>query len=78
MSDGIIHDFAGPYFVEVDNLSFGETHKYDFTLFWGRIILNFCVCFRYVALDVAETERWDQSVIKADRIYEKMMHNICW
>ena len=27
MSDGIIHDFAGPYFVSVDDLAFGETHK---------------------------------------------------
>ena len=27
MSNGIIHDFAGPYYIEVDNLSFGETHK---------------------------------------------------
>jgi hypothetical protein len=27
MSNGVIHDFAGPYFIEIDNLSFGETHK---------------------------------------------------
>jgi hypothetical protein len=27
MSDGIIHDFAGPYYVSVDDLAFGETHK---------------------------------------------------
>ena len=28
MSNGIIHDFAGPYTVTVDDLAFGETHKY--------------------------------------------------
>lgn len=28
MSDGIIHDFAGPYFIGIDDLAFGECHKY--------------------------------------------------
>jgi transmembrane protein 222 len=27
MSDGIIHDFAGPYYIQIDDLSFGKTHK---------------------------------------------------
>lgn len=27
MSDGVIHDFAGPYTISVDDLAFGETHK---------------------------------------------------
>lgn len=27
MSDGIIHDFAGPYFISIDDLAFGEAHK---------------------------------------------------
>ena len=26
-SDGVIHDFAGPYFIGIDELAFGETHK---------------------------------------------------
>lgn len=26
-SDGVIHDFAGPYYVSIDDLAFGETHK---------------------------------------------------
>ena len=28
MSNGVIHDFAGPYTVTIDDLAFGETHKY--------------------------------------------------
>ena len=28
MSDGVIHDFAGPYTITIDDLAFGETHKY--------------------------------------------------
>lgn len=27
MSNGVIHDFAGPYYISVDDLAFGETHK---------------------------------------------------
>mmetsp|Transcript_31967 Transcript_31967/g.48936 ORF Transcript_31967/g.48936 Transcript_31967/m.48936 type:complete len:140 (-) Transcript_31967:22-441(-) len=27
-SRGILHDFAGPYTISIDDLSFGETHKY--------------------------------------------------
>lgn len=28
MADGVLHDFAGPYTITVDDLAFGETHKY--------------------------------------------------
>ena len=27
-SSGIIHDFSGPYQITIDELAFGETHKY--------------------------------------------------
>ena len=27
-SKGVIHDFAGPYYISVDDFAFGETHKY--------------------------------------------------
>ena len=27
-SKGVLHDFAGPYYVSIDDLAFGETHKY--------------------------------------------------
>jgi len=27
-SEGVIHDFAGPYYVSVDNFAFGDPHKY--------------------------------------------------
>lgn len=26
-SDGIIHDFSGPYQITIDDFAFGETHK---------------------------------------------------
>ena len=27
-ADGIIYDFAGPYYISKDDFAFGETHKY--------------------------------------------------
>ena len=27
-TDGIIYDFAGPYYISEDDFAFGETHKY--------------------------------------------------
>ena len=27
-TDGIIYDFAGPYYISKDDFAFGETHKY--------------------------------------------------
>jgi len=27
-SRGVTHDFAGPYYISIDDLAFGETHKY--------------------------------------------------
>lgn len=27
-SDGVVHDFAGPYYVAVDNFAFGQPLKY--------------------------------------------------
>ena len=41
-------------------------------------ILKRLMKFRYVQLNVQEPARWDESIEKADTIYEKMMHNICW
>jgi transmembrane protein 222 len=58
LSDGVIHDFAGPYTITIDDLAFGETHK-------------------YVPLDIKDPVTYDRSVIKADKIYSEMMHNIC-
>jgi hypothetical protein len=57
MSNGVIHDFAGPYTITIDDLAFGETHK-------------------YVPLDIADAIKYDQSVAKADKVYEGMNHNI--
>ena len=54
---GLIHDFAGPYTVSVDDFAFGETHK-------------------YIVLEGIDRERWDQDLVKADKVYRGRMHNL--
>ena len=59
-SRGVTHDFAGPYYVSIDDLAFGETYK-------------------YVTLDLegVTEQEYDEAIKKADRVYERRMHNIC-
>ena len=59
-SEGLIHDFAGPYTVNIDDMAFGNPTK-------------------YVPLDIlpSDSEKWDESLVQADRRYRQMMHNLC-
>ncbi|CAH1978316.1 unnamed protein product [Acanthoscelides obtectus] len=62
MSNGVIRDFAGPYFVSEDNMAFGRPTKY-----WqlqpprarGGVV------------------GWDAAVTEASDIYKGRMHNLC-
>ena len=60
-SKGVIHDFAGPYYVSVDDLAFGETMKY----------------VTLTHLDGVTPEQYDEAIKRADSVYQKRMHNIC-
>ena len=60
-SKGVIHDFAGPYYVSIDDLAFGETHKY----------------VTLTHLDGVTPEQYDDAIRRADNVYQKRMHNIC-
>ena len=61
-SRGVLHDFAGPYTVTIDDLAFGETHKF----------------VRLVDLEKegVTPEQFDQALKQADICYRKRMHNI--
>ena len=59
-SRGIIHDFAGPYYVSLDDFAFGETHKY--------VVLTH--------LEGVSAQEFDEAIRQADVIYRKRMHNI--
>lgn len=63
LSNGVIRDFAGPYFVSEDNMAFGNPTRY----------LQLDV--RKVAGGVSE---WDESITKASIVYGTRMHNLCW
>ena len=65
-SQGRIHDFAGPYFVGVDNMAFGRPTRY--------LVLD----TKRIADTRSSTgaEAWDDSVDVADAVYGKRMHNL--
>ena len=60
-SNGVIRDFAGPYYVSEDSMAFGKP---------TRIL-------RLDPSKVKSGESFDQSISKASEIYSKRMHNIC-
>ena len=59
-SQGVIHDFAGPYYVSYDDFAFGETHKY--------VVLD--------GLEGVTPEQFDKAIKDANVTYRKRMHNI--
>ena len=61
MKDGVIHDFAGPYTVGIDEMAFGEPTKY--------VQLD-------PELALVGSKKWNESVEKADETYSQMMHNL--
>lgn len=63
LSNGVIRDFAGPYFVSEDNMAFGRPTRY--------LILD----SRKVNGGAME---WDEAVSKASIVYGTRMHNLFW
>ncbi|XP_037915901.1 transmembrane protein 222 [Hermetia illucens] len=61
MSNGVIRDFAGPYFVSEDDMAFGNPTRY--------LILD------PYRVEGGLTE-WDESVSKASVVYGTRMHNL--
>ncbi|ETV98416.1 hypothetical protein H310_08582 [Aphanomyces invadans] len=60
-SNGIIYDFAGPYYIGEDNFAFGRPTRYlQLTL----------------PASVSE-DAWDEGVRQGCDVYKKRMHNIC-
>lgn len=63
LSNGVIRDFAGPYFVSEDNMAFGRPTRF---LILDPYKVNGGVM------------EWDESISKASVIYGTRMHNLCW
>lgn len=64
MSNGVIRDFAGPYFVSEDNMAFGRPTRY--------LVLDVSKVRNGSALE------WDESISKASVVYGTRMHNLFW
>eukprot|EP00741_Cyanophora_paradoxa_P017423 tig00020965_g16832.t1 len=64
-SDGVSHDFAGPYFISVDQLAFGHAMKYwrlDLSLVRSRP-------------NMSAEQTFDACIEEGMACYEKMMYN---
>eukprot|EP00697_Spironema_sp_BW2_P012971 gnl/Spiro4/29691_TR14572_c0_g2_i1.p1 gnl/Spiro4/29691_TR14572_c0_g2~~gnl/Spiro4/29691_TR14572_c0_g2_i1.p1 ORF type:complete len:201 (-),score=53.11 gnl/Spiro4/29691_TR14572_c0_g2_i1:52-621(-) len=64
-SDGKIHDFAGPYFVSVDNMAFGSPQRY-----W-QVPLESIRRLR------GGVRGWDIAIAEGRREYGEQMYNFC-
>lgn len=62
MSNGVIRDFAGPYFVSEDLMAFGNPTKY-----WQLSAHKAS----------GGVDGWNSAVYEASQIYKKRMVNIC-
>lgn len=71
----------GPYYISQDDFMVGDVRKY---LLLDPVSLEVLGDDR--ELDVisnrpeaqSAAERWDSAITESDRMYSKMMHNICW
>ena len=63
-SNGVIRDFAGPYFVSEDNMAFGKPTR---ILRLNKNKIN----------STAANTSWDSAIYDASEIYKTRMHNIC-
>ncbi len=61
-SDGIIHDFSGPYYVSRDEMAFGNPTKYA--------ILN--------SNELIEKNEWDKAVKKGTNQYFRQNYSFCF
>lgn len=64
LSNGVIRDFAGPYYVSEDDMAFGRPTRY----------LNLDVS----KVRNGSPHEWDEAISKASVVYGTRMHNLCW
>jgi hypothetical protein len=74
-SKGIIHDFAGPYYISHDDFAFGRPTRY---IQLNPNHYNNKQCQQNgLSTSLSTTGIWDEALLKANSIYEGKMHNIC-
>ncbi|ESO12120.1 hypothetical protein HELRODRAFT_62632 [Helobdella robusta] len=63
-TNGIIRDFAGPYYVSENHMAFGNPTK-----FWQMDLM-------YIPASSNLRETWDRGVYEASEVYKGRMHNL--
>jgi len=66
-SDGVIHDFAGPYFVSEDDFAFGRPTRY--------LRMNPEQCGD-AASPASAAIAWDEAIGFGNSVYKRRMHNL--
>lgn len=66
-SQGVIHDFAGPYYIGHDDMAFGKPTRY-LTLDPSKM---------GSASTAVLSDAWDASIDVGNGVYCKRMHNLC-
>eukprot|EP00696_Hemimastix_kukwesjijk_P019293 gnl/Hemi2/8519_TR2958_c0_g1_i1.p1 gnl/Hemi2/8519_TR2958_c0_g1~~gnl/Hemi2/8519_TR2958_c0_g1_i1.p1 ORF type:complete len:202 (+),score=6.45 gnl/Hemi2/8519_TR2958_c0_g1_i1:25-606(+) len=67
-SDGVTHDFAGPYYISVDNFAFGVPQRY-----WRlslEQVQNLQGCFN-------AADAWDKAIKDSVSEYQRQMYSFC-
>jgi hypothetical protein len=67
-SRGVAYDFAGPYSIGVDDLSFGQATRY--------LVLDPNLVTRPAGLSAAAA--WDAGIDAGNDVYCRRMHNLIW
>jgi hypothetical protein len=71
-SAGRVHDFAGPYFIGVNDFMTGAVHKfYQFSLDELHKLPAVVKGGGNIA------EEWDKAIAEGDEEYQQQMHNLC-
>jgi len=68
-SDGVIYDFAGPYYIGADHMAFGRPARY--------LQLDPAKMVPPPDSQLTKAEHWDAMVHAANRTYTGRMHNLC-
>ena len=66
-SSGVIHDFAGPYFVSEDDFAFARPQRY--------LQLDPELCSAASGASPA-SRTWDEAVEFGNEVYKRRMHNL--
>lgn len=69
-SDGVVYDFAGPFYIGADHMAFGRPTRY-------LQLDPHKMANRLADSDMSPAEYWNAMVHAANKTYSGRMHNLC-